>query len=59
MCLLRSLFYQSTMKYVYISLFIHAGSLVYKALKNALAKETLVKAIKEDFRKFYSIANVR
>ena len=47
------------MKYVYIILFIHVGSLAYEALKNARAKQTWVKAIKEDFCKFYSIRNVR
>ena len=59
MCLLRSLFYQSALKYVYIILFIHVGSLAYEALKNARANQTRVKAIKEDFCKFYSIRNVR
>ena len=59
MYLLNHFFYQSTMKYVYIILFIHVGSLAYESLKNALAKQTWVKAIKEDFCKFYSIRNVR
>lgn len=40
-------------------MFIHIGSLAYEKLKNALTKKRLVKAVKQDFCKFYSIGNVR
>ena len=59
MSLLRSHFYQITIRYVYITMFIRIGSLAYEKLKNALTKKRLLKGIKQVFCKFYSIGNVR
>ena len=40
-------FYQNTIKHVYITMFIHIGSLGYEKPKNVLTKKRLVKAIKQ------------